>query len=192
MRKVCARVVPKLLTLEQKESRMDICADILNNMDTDPGLLDTVTLKGTIFESVEAVKAKAKEVLNQLTEADFQHCFQQWKSCIERYRDRQGEYIEDEEVANFVKLAYLWKTEVIHVLVRCAQLKKNSVVQSVRENPRTSTRRRAQLNVSRTSLRRILHKDLGLFAYKLQLTQEIFSYILAIPIAILQRYRKSF
>ncbi|KAJ8953539.1 hypothetical protein NQ318_002959 [Aromia moschata] len=48
-----------------------------------------------------------------------------------------------------------------------------SVAQSVRENPRTSTRHRAQqLNVSRTPLRRILHKDLGVFAYKLQLTQE--------------------
>ncbi|KAJ8960334.1 hypothetical protein NQ318_004069 [Aromia moschata] len=41
-----------------------------------------------------------------------------------------------------------------------------AVAQSVRENPRTSIRHRAQqLNVSRTSLRRILHKDLGLFAY---------------------------
>ncbi|KAJ8936245.1 hypothetical protein NQ318_011325 [Aromia moschata] len=48
-----------------------------------------------------------------------------------------------------------------------------AVAQSVRENPRTSTRHRAQqLNVSRTSVRRILHKDLGLFAYKLHLTQE--------------------
>ncbi|KAJ8940256.1 hypothetical protein NQ318_004966 [Aromia moschata] len=48
-----------------------------------------------------------------------------------------------------------------------------AVTQSVRENPRISTRHRAQqLNVSRTSLRRILHKDLGLFAYKLQLTLE--------------------
>ncbi|KAJ8959883.1 hypothetical protein NQ318_011619 [Aromia moschata] len=60
-----------LLTPEQKESRMNICADILNNIDTDPGLLDTVTPKGTRFESVEAVKVKATEVLNQLTEADF-------------------------------------------------------------------------------------------------------------------------
>ncbi|KAJ8944952.1 hypothetical protein NQ318_013100 [Aromia moschata] len=77
-------MVPKLLTTEQKESRMNICADILNNIDTDPGLLDMVTLKGTRFESVEAVKAKATEVLNQLTEADFQHCFQQWKSRMER------------------------------------------------------------------------------------------------------------
>ncbi|KAJ8961160.1 hypothetical protein NQ318_008840 [Aromia moschata] len=37
-------MVPKPLTPEQKESRMNICVDILNNTDTDPGLLDTVTL----------------------------------------------------------------------------------------------------------------------------------------------------
>ncbi|KAJ8958126.1 hypothetical protein NQ318_006059 [Aromia moschata] len=72
MRKVCVKMVPKLLTPEQRESRMNICANILNNIDTDPGLLDTVTLKATRFESMEAVKAKATEVLNQLTEADFQ------------------------------------------------------------------------------------------------------------------------
>ncbi|KAJ8958180.1 hypothetical protein NQ318_006120 [Aromia moschata] len=41
---------------------------------------------GTRFESVKAVKAKATEVLNQLTEADFQHCFQQWKRRMERYK----------------------------------------------------------------------------------------------------------
>ncbi|KAJ8952569.1 hypothetical protein NQ318_006936 [Aromia moschata] len=58
------------------------------------GLLDTVTLKGT-----SRVKAKATEVLNQLTEAVFQHCFQQWKSRMERCRDRQGESIEGENVA---------------------------------------------------------------------------------------------
>ncbi|KAJ8944977.1 hypothetical protein NQ318_018441, partial [Aromia moschata] len=65
------------------------------------------------------------------------------------------------------KLACLWITEVLHVLVRCAQLKELLLLaQSVRENRRTSTRHRAQqLDVSRTSLRRILHKDLGLFAY---------------------------
>ncbi|KAJ8958071.1 hypothetical protein NQ318_002084 [Aromia moschata] len=43
MRKVCSKMVPKLpvSTPEQKQSRMNICADILNNIDTDPGLLDT-------------------------------------------------------------------------------------------------------------------------------------------------------
>ncbi|KAJ8956944.1 hypothetical protein NQ318_014363 [Aromia moschata] len=43
MRKVCAKLVPKLLTPEQKESRTNICAVILNNTDTDPGLLDTIS-----------------------------------------------------------------------------------------------------------------------------------------------------
>ncbi|KAJ8959806.1 hypothetical protein NQ318_011538 [Aromia moschata] len=71
---------------------MNIRTDILNNIDIDPGLLDTVksALKGPRFESVEAVKAKTTEVLNQLTEADFQHRIQQWKSHMERCRDRQG------------------------------------------------------------------------------------------------------
>ncbi|KAJ8949579.1 hypothetical protein NQ318_016210 [Aromia moschata] len=78
----CAKIVPKLLTPEQKESRMNICADILNNIDTDPGLLHTV--------------------LNQLTEANFQHCFQQWKSRMEWCRDRQGEYIEGEKVVTVI------------------------------------------------------------------------------------------
>ncbi|KAJ8942882.1 hypothetical protein NQ318_007660 [Aromia moschata] len=87
---VCARMVPKLLTPEQKKSITNICADIINNIDADPGLLDTVTLKGTRFETVEAVKAKTTEVLNQLTEADFQHCW--W--CT----DRQVEYIEGEQL----------------------------------------------------------------------------------------------
>ncbi|KAJ8945151.1 hypothetical protein NQ318_001616 [Aromia moschata] len=72
-------MVPKLLTPEQKKSGMNICADILNNIDTDPGLLDMVksALKGTRFDSVEAVgKPKATEVLNQVTAADLQNCLE--------------------------------------------------------------------------------------------------------------------
>ncbi|KAJ8938595.1 hypothetical protein NQ318_020857 [Aromia moschata] len=102
---LCGKMVPKLLTPEQKKSRINMSADILNNIDTDPGLLDTVTLKATRFESVEAIKAKATEVRNQLTEAAFQHSFQQWKSRVEWYRDRQGEYIEGENVATVIGTA---------------------------------------------------------------------------------------
>ncbi|GFV50045.1 protein GVQW3 [Trichonephila clavipes] len=47
-------------------------------------------LKGTRFESVEAVKEKAARVLKELTKDDFQHCFQQWKIRMERCRDREG------------------------------------------------------------------------------------------------------
>ncbi|KAJ8950926.1 hypothetical protein NQ318_008364 [Aromia moschata] len=49
----------------------------LGGLSNDITKLVKSALKGTRFESVEAVKAKATEVLNQLTEADFQHCFQQ-------------------------------------------------------------------------------------------------------------------
>ena len=51
-------------------------------------------LKGIRFEPVDAVKAKATELMNKPSEDDLQHCFQQWKICIERCRDQGGEYIE--------------------------------------------------------------------------------------------------
>ena len=48
-----------------------------------------------------------------------------------------------------------------------------AVAESVCEAPTTSIHRRSQqLNISETSLRRILHKDLGMTPYKVQLVQE--------------------
>ena len=47
-----------------------------------------------------------------------------------------------------------------------------AVAESVEENPGLSIPRRSlELGISQTSLYRILHKDLGLKAYKVQLTQ---------------------
>lgn len=49
-----------------------------------------------------------------------------------------------------------------------------SVAQSIREDPNISIRKRAvALNVHRSSLCRILHKDLKLHPYKIQLVQEL-------------------
>lgn len=49
-----------------------------------------------------------------------------------------------------------------------------AVAESVREAPGTSVKRRSQqLDISETSLRRILHKDLGMAPYKVQLVQEL-------------------
>ena len=44
-------------------------------------------LKGTRLETVDAVKAKAAEVMKGLSEDDLKHCFEQWKIHMERCRD---------------------------------------------------------------------------------------------------------
>jgi len=51
------------------------------------------------FESVDAVKTKATELMNKLSEDDLQHFFQKWKICVERFRDRGGEYIEGDNIS---------------------------------------------------------------------------------------------
>jgi len=56
-------------------------------------------LKGTSFEPVDAVKAKAMELVNKLSEDDLQHCFQQWKIRMEQCRDQGGEYIEGDNIS---------------------------------------------------------------------------------------------
>jgi hypothetical protein len=43
-------------------------------------------LKRTRFESIDAMKAKAMEVMKKLSEKDLQHCFQQWKIRMEHCR----------------------------------------------------------------------------------------------------------
>jgi len=57
------------------------------------------TLKGTRFESIDAVKAKAMDLMDKLSEDDLQHCFQQWKIRVEWCKDQGGEYIEGENIS---------------------------------------------------------------------------------------------
>ena len=42
MRKVCARMVPRLLNDDQKERRMQVCQDIMERLQTEPDLLRRV------------------------------------------------------------------------------------------------------------------------------------------------------
>ena len=42
MTKVCAQVVSKLLTSDQKEKRQEICADISKQIEENPKFLDSV------------------------------------------------------------------------------------------------------------------------------------------------------
>lgn len=42
MQKVCAKLVPKILTIEQKEARENVCTDTLNAIENDPNFLERV------------------------------------------------------------------------------------------------------------------------------------------------------
>ena len=48
---------------------------------------------------MDAVKAKATQLLNSITQDDLQHCFQQWKIRTERCRDRGGDYTEGDNTS---------------------------------------------------------------------------------------------
>ncbi|GFU01731.1 putative mariner transposase [Trichonephila clavipes] len=42
MQKVCAKMVPKILTFEQQATRKNVCTDILDVIKNDPNLLEKV------------------------------------------------------------------------------------------------------------------------------------------------------
>jgi len=42
MKKMCLKMVPRLLTPEQNEIRMNMCADILQNIENDPYFLENI------------------------------------------------------------------------------------------------------------------------------------------------------
>ena len=43
VRKICAKMVPKLLSDEQKERRKELCLDFLQRIENDPDLLNSIT-----------------------------------------------------------------------------------------------------------------------------------------------------
>jgi hypothetical protein len=47
---------------------------------------------------VDAVKAKAMQLMNSITQYDLQHCFQQWKIRMVRCRDPGGDHFEGENI----------------------------------------------------------------------------------------------
>jgi len=51
-------------------------------------------LKGWHFVSIEEIQAKSQQVLNELTLADFNDCFQKWQNRRDRCIQDQGDYFE--------------------------------------------------------------------------------------------------
>ena len=85
----------------EKQHSSDGTSTVISGPSTDFFLFPKIksALKETRFESVDAVKAKATQLLNSLTQDDLQHCFQQWKIRMERCTDREGDYIEGDNIS---------------------------------------------------------------------------------------------
>jgi hypothetical protein len=56
-------------------------------------------LKGTRFESIDAVEVKAVEVMKTISEKDLQHCFQQWKIRMKLSRDHGGDHFDGDNIS---------------------------------------------------------------------------------------------
>ncbi|XP_027233874.2 uncharacterized protein [Penaeus vannamei] len=66
-RKVCAKMVPKLLNDDQKDRRMQVCRDILERLETDPDLLGRVITsdESWIFEYDPETKHQSLQLKSQ-------------------------------------------------------------------------------------------------------------------------------
>ena len=63
MRKICAKMVPRLMNREQKEWRVQVCQDILEQLETEPNLLKRVVIghESWIFEYDPLTKRQSLE-----------------------------------------------------------------------------------------------------------------------------------
>ncbi|XP_055918322.1 protein GVQW3-like [Eupeodes corollae] len=86
MRKICAKMVPKVLTHEQKQMRKSICEDLLSRIQTLPSpdiaprdffLFPKMksNFKRTNHGGVQKVQEALTVLLNGLTSEDYQGCF---------------------------------------------------------------------------------------------------------------------
>ena len=53
-----------------------------------------IQLKGTHFLTVEEVQRKTTELMNSVSQDDFQHCFEMWKQRMQLCVNSQGDYFE--------------------------------------------------------------------------------------------------
>jgi hypothetical protein len=63
MRKVCAKMVPKNLTDEQKENRRNICQELLDRLETEPDFMYRAITRDEswVFEYDPETKSQSKE-----------------------------------------------------------------------------------------------------------------------------------
>ncbi|XP_023723477.1 protein GVQW3-like [Cryptotermes secundus] len=110
MRKVCAKLVPKVLTDDQKQRRVAACEDLLQRVEEDPQppcspdlapadffLFPKVksSLKGHHHGTLSAIKEACTRTLKDLPESAYQGTFVSWQRRWQKCIDAQGMYFEE-------------------------------------------------------------------------------------------------
>jgi hypothetical protein len=94
MRKICAKIVPKLLTPEQKLQRKQCC---IAWKALEESAKCKLVLCGLHMGDVATITAKSTMLLIGLKEDDFQRCFSQWKLWWDKCIASEGEYFEGDK-----------------------------------------------------------------------------------------------
>nr|CAH7735052.1 unnamed protein product [Callosobruchus chinensis] len=97
MRKLCAKMVPKVLTVEQKELRLSIYPPYSPDLaPSDFHLFPQLKsyLKGNRYDGVEEVQRVTTRVLRDLSSGGFRGCFQSWIQRWRRCIELEGDYCE--------------------------------------------------------------------------------------------------
>lgn len=101
MVRVCAKFIPKLLTVEQKNLRLEIAQDNLEMVSPDVAPCDfwlfprlKMPLKGHRFDDKETVETNTTNALKAIPKNEFQDCFQKWKGRWKRILQSNGDYFE--------------------------------------------------------------------------------------------------
>jgi len=113
MKKFCAKIVPKLLTPEQKLRRKECCVDWKTSEENDEFLERVITgdeswiyeydkcklvLRGRHLGDVTTIKSETTSLLKGSREEEFQGCFQQWKQRWDKCIVSNGEYFEGDHI----------------------------------------------------------------------------------------------
>jgi len=113
MKKFCAKIVPKLLTPEQRLQRKECYVDRKTSEESDEFLERVITgdeswiyeydkcklvLRGRHLGDVMTIKIETTSLLKGLREEEFQGCFQQWKRRWDKCILSNGGYFEVDHI----------------------------------------------------------------------------------------------
>ena len=113
LKRVASRLVPKKLNFIQKQRRVDVAKEMISNADSDPYSPDMapcdfflfprlkLPLRGTRFETIEAIKENSLRELKAIPSAAYKTCMEnwikRWHACIAA----GGEYFEGDNKENY-------------------------------------------------------------------------------------------